>query len=94
MTKNTVAWLTHIDHGVMKRHRVTIIEDNGNGFVRTFKWKGKIFTIDTDGTVSDGKGGFVNGYKLVATAATVKRNWIESECRRACDPNSERFWTM
>jgi hypothetical protein len=36
----------------------------------------------------------MNGMGFRYTDAELKRMRIESECRRACDPNSELYWAM
>lgn len=67
----------------------------------TFVWNGRVckmdaygdvYTMNADGSVSNNLVGM--SLRLRMSDKWMKEKWMEAECRRACDPSSERYWSM
>lgn len=88
--KSTIAWFvcpTSIKNPVQVKIRVTMLNPT------TFKYKGNIYRVTDDGAKNVATGEFIRG-RIRKTDKQRTKEWIESECRRACDPNSDLYWSM
>jgi len=86
-----IAWCvfkTSVKSPVVKKWKVTLINSEN------FKYKSRVYNFAC-GYLQDVKSGkYIGECTVVTTDKAARQAHSDAECKRACDPNSELYWSM